>query len=46
MAMGTRAKRRQQQKLFYAAEMAVAPGYAFYKRLNETLDSAGFDAFC
>ena len=46
MAMGTRGKRRRQEELFYAAEMAEAPGHPFYKRLNETLDAAGFDGFC
>ena len=46
MAMGTRVKRRRQQGLFYTAEMAEAPGHPFYKRLNETLDAAGFDGFC
>ncbi len=46
MAMGTRGKRRRQEELFYAAETAEAPGHPFYKRLNETLDAAGFDGFC
>lgn len=46
MAMGTRVKQRRQQELFYAAEMAEAPGHPFYKRLNETLDAAGFDDYC
>lgn len=46
MAMGTRVKRRRQQELFYATEVAEAPGHPFYKRLNETLDAAGFDGFC
>ena len=46
MAMGTRGKRRRQEELFYAAEMAETPGHPFYKRLNETLDAAGFDGFC
>ena len=39
-AMGTRVKRRRQQELFYAAEVAEASGHPFYKRLNETLDAA------
>jgi len=46
MAMGTRVKRRRQEELFYAAERAEAPGHPFYKRLNETLEAAGFDGFC
>ena len=46
MAMGTRVKRRRRQELFYTAEVAEAPGHPFYKRLNETLDAAGFDGFC
>ena len=46
MAMGTRVKRRQQQGLFYSAELAEAPGHPFYKRLNETLAVADFDGFC
>ena len=44
--MGTRVKRRQQQGLFYAADLAEAPGHPFYKRLNEALDAADFDGFC
>ena len=39
-------KRRQQQGLFYAADLAEAPGHPFYKRLNEALDAADFDGFC
>ena len=46
MAMGTRETRRRQQELFYAAELAEAPGHPFYSKLNETLEAAGFDAFC
>ena len=46
MAMGTRRKRQRQQDLFYAAELAEAPGHPFYTKLNEGLDAAGFDAFC
>lgn len=46
MAMGTRRKRQRQQDLFYTAELAEAPGHPFYTKLNETLDAAGFDAFC
>lgn len=39
-------KRRRQQGLFYAADLAEAPGHPFYKRLNEALDAADFDGFC
>lgn len=46
MAMGTRRKRQCQQDLFYAAELAEAPGHPFYTKLNEALGAAGFDAFC
>lgn len=46
MAMGTRRKRQRQQDLFYAAELAEAPGHPFYSKLNEALDATGFDAFC
>jgi transposase len=46
MAMGTRETRRRQQELFYAAELAEAPGHPFYSKLNEALEAAGFDAFC
>ena len=46
MAMGTRVKRRRQEELFYAADVAQAPGHPFYKRLSYTLDVGGFDGFC
>ena len=46
MAMGTRKKRERQEGLWYGGELPTAPGHPFYKRLNEILDSAGFDAFC
>ena len=46
MALGTRVKRRRQEELFYAADVAEAPGHPFYNRLNETLDAACFDGFC
>ena len=39
-------KRRRQQGLFCAADLAEAPGHPFYKRLNEALDAADFDGFC
>src|ERR1044072_8570462 len=46
MAMGTRKKRERQEGLWYGGELATAPGHPFYKRLNEILDNAKFDAFC
>jgi transposase len=46
MAMGTRKKRERQEDLWYGGELPTAPGHPFYKRLNEVLDQAGFDAFC
>jgi transposase len=46
MAMGTRKKRERQEDLWYGRELATAPGHPFYKRLNEILDNAKFDAFC
>jgi transposase len=46
MAMGTRKKRQRQEELWYGGELPTAPGHPFYKRLNEVLDDAGFDAFC
>src|ERR1700691_3151240 len=46
MAMGTRKKRQRQEELWYGGELPTAPGHPFYKRLNEVLDNAGFDAFC
>src|ERR1039457_3106722 len=46
MAMGTRKDRERQEDLWVAyADMAVGPGHPFYVRLNEVLDSEGFDAF-
>lgn len=44
--MGTRKKRERQEGLWYGGELATAPGHPFYKRLNEILDNAKFDAFC
>jgi len=44
--MGTRKKRERQEDLWYGGELATAPGHPFYKRLNEILDYAKFDAFC
>src|SRR5947199_1836677 len=46
MAMGTRKMRERQEALWYGGELPTAPGHPFYKRLNEVLDAAKFDAFC
>src|SRR6266576_3561425 len=46
MAMGTRKMRERQEDLWYGGELPTAPGHPFYKRLNEVLDNAKFDAFC
>jgi transposase len=46
MAMGTRKMRERQTDLWYGGELPTAPGHPFYKRLNEVLDNAQFDAFC
>src|ERR1700729_2949770 len=46
MAMGTRKDRERQEDLWVAyTDMAVGPGHPFYVRLNEVLDSGGFDGF-
>jgi transposase len=46
MAMGTRKGRERQEDLWVAyTDVAVGPGHPFYVRLNELLDSEGFDAF-
>jgi transposase len=46
MAMGTRKDRERQEDLWVAyTDMAVGPGHPFYVRLNEVLDSEGFDGF-
>jgi transposase len=46
MAMGTRKGRERQEDLWVAyTDVAVGPGHPFYVRLNELLDSEGFDPF-
>jgi transposase len=46
MAMGTRKQREKQEDIWIAhTELASAPGHPFYQRLNELLDSEGFDEF-
>ena len=44
--MGTRKGRERQEDLWVAyTDVAVGPGHPFYVRLNELLDSEGFDPF-
>src|SRR5258707_34146 len=46
MAMGTRKQRGKQEDLWIAhTELASAPGHPFYQKLNELLESEGFDEF-
>jgi transposase len=46
MAMGTRRQREKQEDLWIAhTELATAPGHPFYQKLNELLESEGFDEF-
>lgn len=43
MAMGRRARERQEAIWIPAAEVATAPSHPFYKRLNQLLEKHGFD---
>jgi transposase len=46
MAMGTREQRTRQEDLWIAhTELATSPGHPFYQKLNELLESEGFDPF-
>jgi transposase len=46
MAMGTRKQREKQDEIWIShAELASAPGHPFYQRLNELLETEGFDEF-
>ena len=45
MAMGRRQTERQTQLWIATAEMPSTPAHPFYRKLNEVLDSNGFDAF-
>jgi transposase len=46
MAMGTRRKRRRQESLWVpVAELPSTAAHPFYRRLNQILDEAGFEAF-
>jgi transposase len=46
MAMGDGRARQKQEEMFYASEVARAPGHPFYEALNGVLKQAGFDAYC
>jgi len=44
--MGTRKQREKQEDLWIPhTELATAPGHPFYQKLNELLESEGFDEF-
>ena len=44
--MGTRQAQQRQEEIWIAnVELARSPGHPFYQRLNELLESAGFDLF-
>jgi transposase len=47
MAMGRRAKQRQEQEQFWVAhsELPRTVAHPFYQRLNQVLEERGFDAF-
>jgi len=45
MAMGKRTTEQQGELWVPTAEMPSTPAHPFYRRLNEVLDSNGFDAF-
>ena len=45
MAIGRRQTQRQGELWIAATEMPPAPAHPFYRKLNEVLDSNGFDAF-
>jgi len=45
MAMGKRTTERQGELWVPTAEMPSTPAHPFYRKLNEVLDSNGFDAF-
>ena len=45
MAMGRRTTERQGELWIPTAEMASTPAHPFYRKLNEVLDTNGFDVF-
>src|SRR5216684_3412193 len=46
MAMGTRRRRRRQERLWISHnELAKGPAHPFYKHVNELLEAEGFDEF-
>jgi transposase len=46
MAMGEGRGRQKQEEMFYASEVARAPGHPFYEALSGVLKQAGFDELC
>jgi len=46
MAMGTRRRRRRQERLWVShQELAKGPAHPFYGRVNELLEAEQFDEF-
>ena len=45
MAMGTRARERQESFWIATAELPRTPGHPFYERLNQIFEAHGFDRF-
>ena len=46
MGMGTRRRRQRQERLWIGHnELVNGPAHPFYKRVNELLESKGFDEF-
>ena len=45
MAMGKRKKKHQQSMWVLASELPTGPGHPFYGRLNEILETEGFDGY-
>ncbi len=46
MAMGTRRRRRRQERLWVGhQELAQGPAHPFYDRVNELLEAEQFDEF-
>jgi transposase len=45
MAMGKRKKQRQEPLWVATSDLPASPGHPFYQRLNQILESHGFDSF-